>query len=145
MRFTLLASLLVLLLCTCGPAQGSEQLRKREELFNSAYERLDAAILERLLAEDFTATYARPPVTKDKTRFLGELAELRTIFPNLRLRVDSLEIDPAELGLTTGLRTFFWTYAGEPGSYRERFRNHWRQVDGEWLLTSSDVRSPDTE
>ena len=149
MRNPLVAFLLFHLLCTCGPAQGTQggadlgKVPDREALFHSAYEQLDAAVLDLLLSDDFTITYQRPPITKDKDQFLRELAELRNVFPNLRLRVDSLVIgkDTATL-VTTGLRTFSWTYAGQPGSFQEGYRHHWRWEDEQWLLGAAEVLPP---
>ena len=118
-------------------------MERREELFHTAYEQLDAAVLERILTEDFTITYHTPPIAKNKDRFLRELAELRTVFPNLKLRVDSLAIkDEAMAPVTSGLRTFSWTYAGQPGSFQEAFRHHWRWEDGEWMLHAVEVAPP---
>ncbi len=116
---------------------------KREALFHAAYEQLDAAVLDRILAADFTITYQTPPVTKGKDQFLGELSELRTVFPNLRLHVDSLTLtgdDTSPVG--SGLRTFSWTYAGQPGSFQEGYRHHWRWEDGQWMLSAAEVLPP---
>ena len=134
------------LLLTCGPAQGTaDGVEGREQLFHTAYEALDAAVLERLLAENFTITYTQPPATKDKVRFLGELAELRTIFPNLRLTVDTswmTEQGTAEVAIE-GLRTFGWEFDGQPGQYTERYVHHWQQQDGAWRLQRAEVLPPE--
>ena len=120
-----------------------QRVEKREALFHTAYEQLDAAVLDRMLTDDFTIAYRRPPITKQKDQFLGDLAELRTVFPNLRLQVDSLEVE-AEGGrpVTNGLRTFSWTYAGQPGSFQEAYRHQWRWQDEEWKLSSIVVLPP---
>ncbi|CAH1000511.1 hypothetical protein LEM8419_01664 [Neolewinella maritima] len=148
MRVILPVWLLSLLLCTCGPAQGSDDVhdmdavQRREALFHSAYEQLDAAILERLLTDDFVITYAQPATTKDKERFIGELGELRSVFPNLQLSVDSSSVVAGTEPEVAGLRTFSWTYAGEPGSYQEQFRHHWQYTEGNWLLHRAEVLPP---
>ena len=118
-------------------------MEKREILFHSAYEQLDAAVLDRILTDDFTIAYERPPITKQKDQFLRDLAELRTVFPNLQLRVDRLEVDEEDgRPITNGLRTFSWTYAGQAGSFQEAYRHQWRWQDEEWKLYSVVVLPP---
>lgn len=152
-------SLLLLTLLACGPpspqdaAQDTEAgesnlsaVLRREELFHSAYGALDAAILQRILHDDFVITYTQPPAEKDKARFVHELGELRVVFPDLQLTVDSSSVLRRQEGIqVTGSRTFRWHYAGEAGSYAERFRHFWVAGSGGYQLLRAEVLPPPEE
>ncbi len=145
MKRFIYALLCVSVLFTCGPAEDKQGMESRpaavlaaERVFNGAYENLDAAVLDRLLADDFRISYGSQDSEKDKDRWLGELGQLRLLFPQLRIHTDSLTITPyAELYIVQGLRTFSWNADGEAGSYQERFTNRWRQAADNWELTTT--------
>ena len=119
------------------------RVSQREELFHSAYGALDAAVLERVLHDDFIITYTHPPAEKDKSRFVRELGELRVVFPDLTLTVDASTIVQQDNGaLVSGTRTFRWRYDDEVGSYAEGFRHHWISTDGGYQLLRAEVLPP---
>lgn len=139
--------LLAIVLGSCGPAQDTPEdgaaaakVVQREEIFNGAYENLDAAVIERLLAGDFSLSYAGQAAEKDKQQFVGELGQLRLVFPELRITIDSSRVTPyQDLFIVQGIRTFTWRANDKPGTYRERFTNRWRKEGGDWLLFRSKI------
>ncbi len=122
------------LLYTCGPAQDKPGDRSErgnvlavERVLTGAYESLDAAVMERLLTDDFTVTYKGENSEKTREEWLGELGQLRAVFPRLQIRTDSVEISPgASQTFVRGTRIFSWAEGGERGEYRERFLHQWR-------------------
>ena len=147
MKWSVFALLCVGFLCTCGLAQDKEGVdstvagvRAAERVFNGAYENLDAAVLDRMLADEFTVGYSGQETQKSKENWLGELGQLRVVFPQLRIRTDSLQVTPyGGLFVVQGLRTFTWKSEGEAGSYRERFTNRWRKDADTWQLTATQL------
>ena len=142
--------LLVLCLCvfSCGPAQDKaadtdeEGVRRAENLFILAYEELDAAIMGRMLAEDFEADYTGDSASKDRRTWLAEIQSYRAVFPDMRVTVDSLDVVHEGTHFrVSGIRTFTWSNDGQGGSYRERYRNFWRRQGGEWKLYRSKINS----
>ncbi len=134
MKTILLAALGACLLCTCGPAQDKPGARSErgdvlaaERVFTGAYESLDAAVLERMLTDDFTVTYSGQGTEKTKDQWLNELGQLRAVFPRLQIHSDSIEVSPAAaVTVVRGIRIFSWAADGEQGEYRERFVHRWR-------------------
>ena len=139
--------LLALLLCTCGPAPDSctdctpeEAIAKAEELYHSAYENLDAAVMERLLSVNFVASYPDQEMERDKAAFIDELSQLSIIFPELTIVVDSSGINPyRDNYIVSGNRTYSWQQGAQKGSYRERFVNNWEREPDGWRLIGSKV------
>lgn len=141
MRILPQSLLLFVVLFSCGPAQDSsprteeERVAEAEALYTGAYENLDAAVMERLLTEDYEVVYTEPDNRKDKRQWIGELGQLRALFPQLTISVDSSRIIPyRDNYMVQGIRTFHWTNDGQDGSYQERFANRWRMDGGNWRL-----------
>ena len=141
----------LIVLCTCGRAQdtpvegeGETRVADRERVFNGAYENLDAAVLERLLAPDYTVDYQGTEAARSREQFVDELAQLRLVFPDLHITIDSTTIASEDDGYRVeGLRTFHWRAHDTPGSYRERFTNRWERIDGTWLLAATTLQAAD--
>ncbi|MBB4078187.1 hypothetical protein GGR28_000788 [Lewinella aquimaris] len=145
MKYILCALLSGIFLSTCGPAQmedGLPDVEKRilraEKLFNGAYENLDAAIMERLLTEDFTIGYADAAPSKNREQFVAELGSLRQVFPHLQISIDSTVYTVTEDRVTVvGVRTFTWQQEGVTGEHRESFENVWHLVGNQWKLAAT--------
>ncbi len=132
-------------LCTCGtaedtppPGDAQDRVSERERIFNGAYENLDAAVLERLLAADYVVDYRGREASRSREQFVGELGQLRLVFPGLHIEIDSSRFTVyREQYIVQGIRTFHWRANDTPGSYRERFTNRWTFRDGQWLLANT--------
>ena len=144
------AIVLTLALClfSCGPAQDKtaateeEGVRQAEKLFALAYQELDAAVMGRLLADDFVAEYAGDNGTKDRRTWLSEIQSYRTIFPDMNVTVDSLQIESEGKDFTvSAVRTFTWDNDGQGGSYREHYRNLWRNQGGHWKMFRTEINA----
>lgn len=149
MSTILRALLFPLLLCTCGPAQNGkeeipteEKVLRAEKVFTEAYENLDAAIIERLLTDDFELQYATTAGTRSRTEYVSELAEMRAVFPKLQLTVDTLTVTELDDDYrTTGERTFSWQLPQGQGSHTELFTNYWRPENGQLRLYRMEIAS----
>ena len=136
---------LFLLLCTCGPAQTETDptergVRRAEAVFNSAYQELDAAVLDRLLTDDFTLRYTEQEGSLSKEDFLGTLAELRAVFPALEVSADSSNVAVyQEMFIVRGTRTFAWQLDGQAMAHQEEYTNRWRLDDGKWKLWWTEI------
>ena len=133
---------------SCAPSQDTSpearesDLREREALFHAAYAEFDAAVLARLLDEDYVLRQLDQSYERSRTEWLTELQSLQTVFPRLRITVDQIEmVLESKLATVKGQRTFTWTQGTESGSYREDFENHWRYAEGNWTLLASEVRA----
>ena len=144
------AILLTLTLClfSCGSAQDKtaateeEGVRRAEALFTLAYQELDAAVMGRLLTEDFVAEYRGENATKDRRTWLSEIQSYRAIFPEMNVTVDSLTVESDAEGFTVAaVRTFSWSGQGQEGSYQERYRNRWRKDGQDWKVYRSEIES----
>ncbi len=117
------------------PADGERHVTERERIFNGAYETLDAAVMDRLLDTGYMVSYQGKEPERGREQFIGELGQLRLVFPKLRIAIDSTQIIPYDdLYIVQGIRTFHWETGEGPGTYRERFTNRWRDAGGEWRL-----------
>ncbi|WP_168797442.1 nuclear transport factor 2 family protein [Neolewinella litorea] len=133
--------------CSCGPAQdtttgkdGADQVARREAIYNGAYQNLDAAVMQRLLSDSYVITYTGQAAGKTKAQFVDELGQLRLVFPELRIIVDSSKVIPyQDLYIVQGIRTFNWRANGEPGTYRERFTNRWSREEGDWVMLATKI------
>lgn len=145
MNVVIRALALLLLLCTCGPAQTDTDptergVRRAEEVFTSAYQELDAAVLDRLLTDDFTLRYTEQEGNLSKEDFIGTLAELRTVFPALKVTVDSSSIAAyQDMYTVRGQRTFDWEMEGQAMGHQEAYTNRWRLDDGTWKLWWTEI------
>lgn len=132
---------------TCGTGEdtdprqdGAGRVAQREAVFNGAYENLDAAVIDRLLSDDFAMVYAGQAAPKDRQRFIDDLGQLRLVFPQLQISIDSSRVVAyQDQFIVQGIRTFRWRANGEPGTYRERFTNRWRRSGGEWVMTKAKI------
>ncbi len=148
MKILLATLLLPVVLCTCGPSQDTtsrtepEQVQAAEKLFNGAYQQLDAALMERLLTDDFEVVYPDQESRKTKQQWISELSQLRAIFPQLEIIIDSSRLIPYNGNyIVQGTRQFKWNNQGQTGSYSERFSNRWRREDGAWRMYGTRVRT----
>jgi hypothetical protein len=147
MSTILRALLFPLLLCTCGPAQDvnadvrtEESILRAEKVFTEAYENLDAAIIERLLTDDFELQYATAAGTRSRAEYVSELAEMRAVFPKLQLTVDTFTVTELEQSYqTSGERTFSWQLPQGRGAHTEQFINYWRPENGELKLYRMEI------
>ena len=146
----LFAILLPFSLCllSCGPAQDKTpttdeaRVLRAEELFTLAYQELDAAVMGRLLTDDFVAEYGGENASKDRRTWLSEIQSYRAIFPDMVVTVDSLSVVPAAEGYSVAaVRTFSWDGQGQEGSYQERYRHYWRREGQDWKVYRSEIES----
>lgn len=137
----MISLLLALLLGTCGRApkgDDRERLLRQEEIYQTAFENLDGALLERTVTEDYQVSYPEQGGTRDKQRFMDELTSMRAVFPELNLRLDSTRVEADQDGyVVTGTRVFNWQDGQATGEYREHYTNYWIERDGEWRLRRS--------
>ncbi|PPK86354.1 uncharacterized protein DUF4440 [Neolewinella xylanilytica] len=133
-------------LYTCGPPQDKsaaselDQIEQAETVFTQAYQELDAAVMDRVLADDYTVEYPSEQAGKSRRQWIGELQGLRSVFPALRIEVDSSEITAVEADYTvTAKRTFIWNQEGTEGRYAERYTNYWQRDAGRWRLYRSRI------
>jgi hypothetical protein len=146
MKVRAFALIVTLWLCTCVPAPATdssyEAFRDREEVLAGAYQTLDAAVMDRMLADDFTVIYAGSGGRKQRAAYLSDLAALRDQFPQLTVELDSLRVSHEDTVVrTTGKRIYGWRMAGTPGQYSERFRNVWEYRGGKWTLAQTTLES----
>ena len=140
MLTTLIRWALPVILCTCAPAQDKSTPAAADRLFTEAYGNLDAALLERLLAEDFYLRHPGNPTVIGGPAFLAEVGQMRQLFPDLEVKVDSFSLATGGAGtVSSGIRTFAWSTGKEAGSFSERYANYWSQHDAGWLLDSAVV------
>lgn len=139
---------LLVTLYSCAPSQDTSpdaresDLRAREEVFQVAYAELDAAILARLLTDDYVIRQLDQATERSKSEWLAELQALRDVFPRMRITVDGSDLTLTENRATvSGQRTFTWSEHTEIGTYREHFQNRWQMQDGVWVLRESEVRA----
>ena len=135
-------------LYSCAPSQDTSPevrlaaLLERETLLEAAYEDVDAAVLARLLHDDFVLRQLDQDTERSKSEWLAELQSLTDLFPRLDLTVVREETLLADDRATvSGQRTFTWTQGVETGTYPETFTNYWRYDGGEWILYLSEVRA----
>lgn len=139
-----------LLLCTCGPAQDSagdqgsmEGVRRAEKVFNEAYESLDAAVMERMLSDDFTLRYGGVEGVKTREQFVADVADMRTVLPELTVTTDSLQVsERVDHYEVTSIRSFHWRLRGEPGTYQEHYLNLWRREGSSWKIYRTEIDKP---
>jgi hypothetical protein len=137
-----------LFVCTCAPPPATDEstsekaIRQQEDVVAGAYQSLDAAVLDRLLAPDFELVYPATGNRKDRTAYLSDLAALRQQFPPLTVTLDSLHIEIKDDGaIAEGIRSFSWQTEGTEGQYAEHYRNQWTYQNENWKLTETTLLS----
>lgn len=134
---------------SCAPSQDKASteehlaaVRRVDAVYQTAYEQLDAAVLERVLAPDYRLRQPEQGSEKTKDEWIAEVAELKTVFPALQLLVEDVAIEvDNDLATVTGKRSFRWQQGEADGAYGEYFENTWQLRGGEWRLIGSTLTS----
>jgi ketosteroid isomerase-like protein len=149
MKVSPISLIVFLLLCTCDRAPSSRQqpteeaVAQLEEVLAGAYQTLDAAVIDRLLAPDFVVIYSATGEEKSRRGYLAELATMRQVFPELTVELQDLSLNrTGDTMRAEGTRHYSWRMDGQTGSYREPYRNDWTWTGEDWLLTKTTLLSP---
>jgi outer membrane biosynthesis protein TonB len=114
-------------------------IRAMENKWQSAVKAHDVDALDKLLDDDFVATSASGKKAS-KSRLLRELREDKNVYRSAQIRGTSVRIVRPGVAEITGTITESGTKEnGERFNNTRRFRDTWKERDGRWVATASEV------
>jgi ketosteroid isomerase-like protein len=121
-----------------APSHSVAEVRRLERAWLDAYEKSDAAAMERILADDFLITFPGGRQS-NKAETLAQVARSAGRVP----RFATTEVGGRQFGETVVLTGTLITTSSR-GESRSRYTDTWVNIGGRWQVAASHLASPET-